>query len=519
MRNNNCKHNLKTFFQNGLALYGCVLFFIAAVNFGSVFVRAREQNHEQGTREGSLEAGSSINIESLMQLVFDENPEVVSVRYALEVAEFQFKDFVRNLSQFTPFLSRSFITRNQRRNEEEQVYSARVGMEKEFFDGSSIFTGFGHRGHFGDPESGTGQFLETDITFPLFGSYTTLRRITSRSREENELLNARLEYIDEIRDNIMEAQFHYFDLLTTRENKARRIECIEDYKGFLAIPRAQSNPVERHQIETTIQSEEADILILEETLNHILIYLRFSIGRKELSPSQVNSFDLYSEDYYGKSYLSRTVEQLLTEANLNDINIKVLKNARESSVEKKRLAEEGKWDVFVDLNGRYDINGDGVLRDDNGYLMSAGLRATKIDPVLLGYSLGRAVAEINEYDALIREQHLQTKNQIDRDWFMAKNRRKQYEELLETVESQRRVYLQKRKDYAEGKESIDNLINYRRELMHTQISLVRNLHIFYWSIVRLDHACGIYFTKLGINLEDIYEEESIPVTEFSLPFK
>jgi outer membrane protein TolC len=519
MRNNNCKHNLNTFFPNGPALYGCVLFLIAAVNFGSVFVRAGEHNHEGQITEAEPHDGSTITIESLLQLVFDENPEVVSARYALEVAEFQFKDFVRNLSQFTPFLSRSYITRNQRRYEEEQAYSTRVGIEKEFFDGSSISTGFGHHGHFGDPESGTGQFLDTDITFPLFGSYTTLRRITSRSREENELFNARLEYVDEIRDNIREAQYHYFDLLTTRENKAKRIECIEAYKGFLSIPRVQSNPVERDQIETTIQSEEADMLRLEETLNHILIHLRFSIGLSELSPSQVNSFDLYSEDYYGKSYLSRTVDELLAEANLNDINIKVLENARESSVEKKRLAEEGKWDVFMDLNGRYDINGDGALRDDNGYLMGAGLRATKIDPVLLGYSLGRAVAEINEYDALIREQQLRTKNQIDQEWFIARNRRKEYEELLGSVESEHRVYLQKRKDYAEGKETIDNLIDYRKELMNTQMNVVRSLHGFYWSIVRLDHACGVYYKKLGINLEELYEEESIPGTAFSLPLK
>ena len=519
MRNNNRKDNLKTKFPNSPALYGCVLFFIGATTLGSVFVRAQEQNREGQIGEGNTQAGSSINIESLLQLVFDENPEVVSARYALEVAEFQFKDFVRNLSQFTPFLSRSSITRNQRRYEEEQLYSTRMGMEKEFFDGSSVFTGFGHRGNFGDPESGTGQFLETDITFPLFGSNTTLRRITSLSREENELFNARLEYVDEIRDNIREAQYHYFDLLTVKENKARRIECIEDYKGFLTIPRVQSNPVERQHIETAIQSEEADIIRFEETLNHILIYLRFSIGRKELSISQVNSFDLYSEDYYGKSYLSRTAEELLAEADRNDINIKVLKNARESSLEKKRLAEEGKWDVFADLNGQYDINGNGSLRDDNGYLMGAGLRVTKIDPVLLGYSLGRAVAEINEYDALIREQHLQTKNQIDQEWFMARNRRKQYEGLLESVQSKRRVYLQKRKDYAEGKESIDNLIDYRKQLMNTQISLVQSLHGFYWSIVRLDHACGIYFTKLGINLEEIYEGETIPGTAFSLLFK
>jgi outer membrane protein TolC len=519
MRNNRCNQNQRVNSKNVLIFYIFVLFFTLALNPGYVYVYGREQNQEQAVKSNNSERAVSINIESIIQLVFGENPEVVAIRYALEAAEFQFKDFVRNLSQFTPLLLRSAIARDQRQNEEGQVYSTRVGMEKEFFDGSSIFTGVGHRGHFGDTESGKGQFLETDITFPLFGSYTTLRRITNRSREENELLNARLEYVDTIRDNIRMAQFNYIDLQTQLERMAMRKECIEAYKGFLTIPRVQSNPVERQQIETAIQSEEADMVVYDQILNNILIRLRFSIGQEELLLSQVNSFDLYAKDYYGKSYLSRTVDELLDEADRNDINIRVLENARKSSYEKKRLAEEGKWDVFLDFSAQYDINGDGTLRDDNGYLIGLGLRITKIDPVLLGYSLSRAVAEINKYTSLIRAQQLRTKNQIDREWFTARNRRKQFEELFASVESQRRVYLQKRKDYAEGKETIDNLIDSRKQIMLTQMTLSHSLEGLYSSISRLDHACGVYFTKLGINLEGFYEEERIPGTKFSIPFK
>jgi hypothetical protein len=519
MQNNSCNQNRRFNSQNVLILYISALFFTLAFNPGFVYVYGQEQNNEQAVESKVSEGGVSINIESIIQLVFGENPEVVAIRYALEAAEFQFKDFVRNLSQFTPLLFRSAVARDQRQYEEGQVYSSRVGMEKEFFDGSSIFTGVGHRGNFGDAESGKGQFLETDITFPLFGSNTTLRRITSRSREENELLNARLEYVDTIRDNIRMAQFNYIDLQTHLERVAMRNECIEDYKGFLAIPRAESNPVERQQIETAIQSEEADLVIYDQILNNILIRLRFSIGQEEISLSQVNSFDLYAKDYYGKSYLSRTVDELLEEADRNDINIRVLENARKSSYEKKRLAEEGKWDVFVDLNAQYDINGDGSLRDDNGYLMGLGLRITKIDPVLLGYSLSRAAAEINKYNSLIRAQQLRTKNQIDREWFTARNRRQQFEELYASVESQRRVYLQKRKDYAEGNETIDNLIDSRKQIMLTQMTLSHSLEGFYSSIVRLDHACGVYFSKLGINLEGLYEEVRIPGTKFSIPFE
>ena len=102
---------------------------------------------------------------------------------------------------------------------------------------------------------------------------------------------------------------------------------------------------------------------------------------------------------------------------------------------------------------------------------------------------------------------------------MANNRRKQYEELFETIESQRKVYLQKRKDYTESKETIDNLIDSRTQLVQTQLSLTHSLEGFYSSIFRLDHACGVYFTKLGINLEGVDNKESTAETIFSSPFK
>ena len=151
-----------------------------------------------------------VDAHTIVQLVFGLNPEVVSARYVLEAAEFQFKDFQRNLSQFTPFVLRSEILRDHRHPIEWQNYRAVVGAEKDFFDGSSIFAGVGHRGEFGDSDQGNSQFIETQVTFPLAGSNTTLRRITDRSREENEMFNSRLDYIDTVRDAIQEAQIAYF---------------------------------------------------------------------------------------------------------------------------------------------------------------------------------------------------------------------------------------------------------------------------------------------------------------------
>lgn len=445
-------------------------------------------------------AGVSVNASSIVFLTFEHNPDVAAARFELEAAEYQFKDFERNLSQFTPVLFRSNVERDVRHPEEDHYYKVQAGMEKEFFNGSSVFAGVGHWGEFGDNSDGRSDFLEMDVQFPLFGSNTTLRRITQRARQENEMFNARLEYVDEIREVIEDAQDRYFWCLVYREQSRLILESASEYRRLLTLPQIDSNQAARHQVEDEIQSLQSEILQYQEQVTSYLLALQFLIGLESLDAAQVGGLDLYAEEYYGQSYLVRPLEDLVEEARRNDIQIRVLENARENSQEKKELAERGQWDIFVDLNGQYDLQSEGDLEDQNGYWASAGFRVQKIDTTLLRYSLRRAEAEIKKYDALIRGRELETRNQIEREWANAHSRRQQCEELFASVESRRAVYRQKRAGFAEGREMIDNLIQSRRDLLETELDLVQSLGRFYESITELNYACGVYFEPLGIEI-------------------
>ena len=479
-----------------LGLGHCLV--MVSLAFSSAFA----QEDGGGDEAGALLSapGELVTATSIVFLTFEHNPEVAAARFELEAAEYQFKDFERNLSQFTPVLFRSGVERDVRHPEEEHYYKVQAGMEKEFFNGSSVFAGVGHRGEFGDTADGRSHFAEVDVQFPLFGSNTTLRRITQRAREENEMYNARLEYVDEIRDAIQRAQERYFWYLVNRQQARLILKGVSDYQQLLSLPRVEASPAARNQLEDEIQSLRSEILQYEELATSYLLSLQFLIGLDALAASQVGALDLYEANYYGRSYLSRPLEQLVAEAQENDIQVRVLQNARKNSLEKKQLAERGQWDIFVDLNGQYDLDGGGDLEDENGYWVGAGLRVRKIDTTLLRYSLRRAQAEIKKYDALIRGRRLETRNQIEREWGNAHSRREQCDELFASVASRRAVYRQKQKDYAEGNEIIDNLIRSRRDLLETEKDLVHSLGRFYESITELDHACGVYFEPLGIEI-------------------
>ena len=448
-----------------------------------------------------------VDVHSIIRLTFENNPDIIAARYELEAAEYQFKDFQRSLSQFTPLLMNSKIERDVRHPYENQNYELKVGMEKEYFNGSSVSVGVGHRGELGeyedddyDYDSGTSEFMDVNVRFPLFGSNTTLRRITQRSREENEMYNARLSYIDTIRNVIRDAQDTYFGLLEIIEQVKVNKKAITDYEDILNIPRVQSNKSDYNLVNTTIKDLKSDILSGMGECSKQMSYVRSSMGIEYLSNDQIDEMDVYAEDYYGISYMSKTLENLKDEAAVNDIRIRVLENAKKNSIEKKLLADKGKWDIFVDLNGRYDFESDRNYRDDNGYSVGVGFSIQKIDSTLLQYSSRRAEAEIRKYEAEILSQQLNTRTKIDREWNIARDKRELCEELVINLKSRQEVYLQKKEDYVNGKESIDNLITSREEIRQTEMDLLMYLDDFYESITNLNHACGVYFQELGINI-------------------
>jgi len=452
-----------------------------------------------------------INAKTIISITNESNQEIVASKYNLEVAEYAFKHFKRELSSFTPFLLDSDIERDWRRNRyaendkthSQQNYGVRVGMEKEFFNGSSIFLGMGHRGGFNETESAN-QYVEANAKFPLFGSYTTLSRVTSRAYEENEMYNARLDYIDTVRNSIQGAQENYFWLLNMLECVSLVQKCVEDYTHILELPRIKSQSNDFRQIQDEIKSTQSDILKYQGSVESYCISLKSSIGLTNLSLNQVERMNLYEKEYYGKSYMNRQREELLKEAEDKDIEIRVLENARKNSFEKKRLAEKGKWDIFFRVFGEYDFEGEGNSEGQDGYNVGVGISVKKIDSSLLRLSFKKAEAEIKKYDAKILNRQNEIKNEIDSDWTSAKNKRSQSDELIVSVDSRKLIFQQKLKDYADGKETIDNLIQARKNQLETEITLVDSLGYFYENITDLDCSCGVYFSELGISIDQSY---------------
>ncbi|MFQ5604812.1 MAG: hypothetical protein ACE5HS_16195 [bacterium] len=93
---------------------------------------------------------------------------------------------------------------------------------------------------------------------------------------------------------------------------------------------------------------------------------------------------LEQENYFGRYYVGEKYEAVLARALANDTESKVLRLVIENAREKKRLAERGRWDIFVNARGRYNYLG---LNEDeispNGYVLNLGLKINKFDSEVL----------------------------------------------------------------------------------------------------------------------------------------
>jgi len=237
-------------------------------------------------------------------------------------------------------------------------------------------------------------------------------------------------------------------------------------------------------------------------INSYRIELQDRLGIGRLNLDRVERADLYTSGYYGHEYLRRGVAQVTDEARQNDAEIRVLELARSNSVLKKRLSEQGKWDVFGRLTGEYDSHANQENKGARGYFGGAGVDVRLIDPAYLSVSMKRAEAEISKYEAKIDYRDRELTNGVDRKVAKAGNLRRQADELVVSATSRREVFRQKLKAYLDGRETMDNLVSARRSLLESELNLSDVLGDLFEIITELDQETGVYFTELGLSVEN-----------------
>jgi len=447
-----------------------------------------------------------IDLNSIIHLTFDHNLEILAARYDRDAANLQFELFEKRMSQFTPLLVESeYQLENERftdpiRNRYDQQASVAVGTRKEFFDGTEIQLLMGQLTEIEDGASDSNAFVDIEVSKPLFGSNQRLERIIERNFEENERLSSNLEFVDLVRELILDNQLLFCEIqeqLSVIESCERAIADLEQ----LTRDRGTTIPEsDRLLIRNEQEDYRADMVEEQSDLGSLFFELGDQLGLEDIDLQREMIGDYQAQISRNQYYLANTPGDLYEQSEAVDVEIKILEIAARNAQLKQKLAAQGRWDIIGTLFSRYEPESSGRnSHHSSEFQLGAAMQLSIIDPKMLLITKRQANAEEMRYVTLIRQRKRSIRNGIRANL----SELKALNELLKSLESSKndkvQLYDIKRASYLNRDESLENLIDARHSLYQTETQIAKIRNNFYERRLALDEVTGLYYQLLSFD--------------------
>ena len=461
-----------------------------------IFLFANSSIYSQPEENNNL----SLYPEPIMRLTMDNSSRIKAAKHKLESAQFNFKLFESEYTQFTPLKMNSKIYGDKNNDYESETS---IGIQKEFFDGSSIGASIGNNNLWGEgiPDENT-QFIKAEVQFPLFSSNRKLNRIIKRTFEENELYSAHLDYVNTIRQTIRKALEMYYDYIP----RAKTLQMLKIYKDNLIklknSDQLKERMVEQQQLEGEINSLTSKIQGWEIVVQSLLISMKRWTGIENFEEYVLTSIDLVFEqdNYFGEYYVLAPYDEILQKAIQNDTELKVLELIQKNAIEKKRLAEKGKWDIFFSLKGLYNYR-DKINYIDYApyYKATTGIEIKRFDKAVLRNTIQKADSDIRHIETTMEDHRIAMSSEITQKKVTLITKKEQVLSSRKSLNSWQQIHDIKMDNFKKGKETVDNYIQAFRSLKNTMEESLHHENKYMDAIRDFDYICGVYFQFLGID--------------------
>lgn len=448
-----------------------------------------------------VEEISTLNPENIMRLTLEHSTQIQAAKHKLESAEYNFKLFNSEFTQFTPLNLNSKLS-TEGYNEHNYNCTTTAGVRKDYFGGGSLSADIGNYSSWDDKKPGNNtQFVKAEVRFPLFSSNRKLTRIIKRTFEENELYEAQLDYVNSIRRTILYALANYYDYLC----RVRILQDLRSYQNDLiklkAHPSFSDRPTVQQQIEGEINELTLEIQDKTIEVDARLIWLERWIGIDQLSEYRIEPIELDydQDDYYGRFYVEATYEEVLNLAVKNDSDLKVLRLIKQNAIEKKRLAQQGKWDIFLSIGGRYNFyEEENGVPLDSSYSASTGIELKRFDRTVLRYTINKAEADILEAEAKIEDRLGGMAAEITQKKESLSTKKEQVLSARKNLASRQEIHDLKLEQFLAGNETADNYLKAFNALYEGMEKAFRQENRYLDAIRDFNYICGEYFQTLGL---------------------
>jgi len=210
--------------------------------------------------------------------------------------------------------------------------------------------------------------------------------------------------------------------------------------------------------------------------------------------------DFDQKDYYGEYYVSATFNEILQKAIQNDTELKVLELIRENAVEKKKLAEKGKWDIFLSIGGRYNyLDKIGDVNSAPFYTAGSGIQVKRFDRAIIKNTILKAQADILQVEMTMEDRRLEMASEITRKKATLLTKKEQVISSARSLASRQQIYDIKLANFIKGTESVDNFLQVFRALVATREESLNYENRYLDTLRDFNYICGEYFQFLGID--------------------
>ena len=441
----------------------------------------------------------TLSAKSLIPLVFSLQPDIKSSyqRFKSEGARYDF--FYTARDSLTPQLSVSNTLDESRADEtvaRDRDHAVTLSLEKKFFDTTEMDVGVGYRTAAGDQAVGNHPFVSANVRYPLWASRERLERSSEEVFRRNELNDAQLAFIQQVRNRLRNATFRFYDAIYFSRLTDRQQRWREDTEALL-----------RRLEEVSGRDTTADRRRIEAEVNRVGAEERTSAGWAAIQKTKLKSalglpfharIELQEDGFNPFAGLSH--QEVLRLGLQADPEIATLRNAMRNAEVELDLARRGQWDVALLFGGESNLEGRGEDESVSDWSVSVGLEVGAVDSRVTGSLTRQAQANIARFAhaILARENAIfeETLEPAVRIRTLGESR----DQLIENLPRYEADYEAGIAEYLTGTLNIDDLLKRRENLFAQQQQIADQIRNIGFNVAELCEATGKFFEL--INGED-----------------
>ncbi|MEE9295501.1 MAG: TolC family protein [Phycisphaerae bacterium] len=431
----------------------------------------------------------------LIPIAFNLQPDIKSSYQRFKSEEARYDFFVVSRDSLTPTFRSSNQVGETRENPDvlrQREHRVEVGIEKLFFDTTELNVGVGYQANLDDEEDGSFPFVSADLRYPLWASREKLGRTSEEIFRRNELNDAQLDYIKEVRERLQSAMFRYY----TVTDLDRRIGYASRYLEHLESLKAQITNIDDRDVTSDERRVQAEIAKINAELRNVTGRHQVDLARLKAAcgiPLYAN-VEIVVEPF--NPFAGNTHEESFRLSIETDPEILTLRNEIRNAEVQLDLARRGQWDIALLMAGQSSIEGSKASDGDSDWALSLGFEVSHVDPRVTDSLTRQAQARIRRFTEAIaaRENDIfvDTLEPLIRIDTLSQSR----DELRENLPRFEEDYSTGLKEHFAGKLNIDDLLKRRETVWQQELEISRLTLVVGFNVAELCTATGKFFELL-----------------------